>query len=66
MTALSIVGTQRGILAISMKALETDKCHEYAGFVYGYGKDDFQHKFQSEQEFQVPMVHSDSCFTAAT
>ena len=41
-----MVGTKRGVFAVAMMALETDKCHAYVGFVYGDEKDDFQDKFQ--------------------
>ena len=50
LTAVTIVSTQRGVLTFAMIALVKDKCHGYVGFLNGYAKDDFQHKFQSEHE----------------
>ena len=45
-TAVPIIGTKQGVFAVAMMASETVKCHAYVGFVYLYGKDDLQHKFQ--------------------
>ena len=41
-----MVGTKRGVFAVAMMGLETDKCNAYVGFDYGYGKADFQDKLQ--------------------
>ena len=51
------------MFAVAIMALETDKCHAYDGFVYGYGKDAFQHKFKVASRKVICISKSGSDYT---